>query len=408
MMRLLFTVGLAIALGCVAAATQYPKYLVDSPGVWKPWKGLTAIQSARKEQAATPALVKAFEAELLALNDIAKRAPGVTAPIGFSVETWGSLDGNVAYQHAPGQPAPGGLPLMGSWAFGAFPIFEYERGGTIVRADTGETQLQYFVINQITRGLGESGTVTEFGQVDHDVFRQPVRHGEFAGLPRYGDQLIIARDPERLWVPLTLRGALDIIVLARQQTMAERQETVDRMTKRLATLRDPAWRAARAKEDQANAPNMPDPGQFLAQVAAARKIEEDTLAQDLSETGETGRALAEARRALDEVTSWVSELSSADQAAQACYAGDGVNLRARFRTVPSAGCHPLARPNYGYFDKSVPRSAVQVVLIRGFERCFNTSDPSNRDANSPGPSGCRANRALVETIDKDAIRARVR
>lgn len=408
MTRLSFTLGAAITLGCVVAAAQYPKYLVDAPGVWKPWKGLTAIQSARKEQAATPALVKAFEAELLALNEIAKRAPGVAAPVGFSVETWGNLDSNVPYQHAPGQPAPGGLPLMGSWTFGAFPIYEYERGGTIVRTDTGETQLQYFAINQITRGLGEPGTVPEFGPVDHDVFRQPVRHGEFAGIPRYGDLLIIARDPERLWVPLTLRGALDILVLARRTTMAERQETVDRMTQRLATLRDPAWRAARAKEDQASAPGMPDPGQFLAQVAAGRKIEEDTLAQDLSETGETARALAEARRALDEVTSWMAELSPQDQAAPTCYAPDGANLRAKFRTVPSAGCHPLARPNYAYFDKGTPRSAVQVVLIGGFERCFNTADPSNRDANSPGPAGCHANRALVETIDKDALRARIR
>lgn len=408
MMRLSFTLGAAITLGCVVAAAQYPKYLVDSPGVWKPWKGLTAIQSARKEQAATPALVKAFEAELLALNEIAKRAPGVAAPIGFSVETWGSLDNSTPYGHAPGQPAPGGLPLMGSWTFGAFPIFEYERGGTILRSDTGETQLQYFAINQITRDLGEPGKVTEFGQVDHDAFRQPLRHGEFAGIPRYGDQLIIARDPEKLWVPLTLRAALDILALARETTVAERQETVDRMTTRLATLRDPAWRAARAKEDQATAGNMPNPGQFLTQVAEARKIEEDALTKELSPTGEAARALAEARRALDEVTSWAAELSPADQAAQACYAEKGANLRAKFRTVASAGCHPLARPNYGYFDKSAPRSAAQVVLIRGFDRCLNTADQSNRQANGPSPAGCRANRALVETIDKDAIRARIR
>ena len=51
---------------------------------------------------------------------------------------------------------------------------------------------------------------------------------------------------------------------------------------------------------------------------------------------------------------------------------------------------------------------MQVVLIGGFARCFNTAGQSNRQANSPGPAGCRANRALVETIDKDAIRARIR
>jgi hypothetical protein len=66
------------------------------------------------------------------------------------------------------------------------------------------------------------------------------------------------------------------------------------------------------------------------------------------------------------------------------------------------------RPNYAYFDKSLPRSAPQVVLITGITRCFDVADKYNRAANDPGPSGCRANRALVETMDKDAIRAWLR
>jgi hypothetical protein len=49
-----------------------------------------------------------------------------------------------------------------------------------------------------------------------------------------------------------------------------------------------------------------------------------------------------------------------------------------------------------------------VVIITGIKRCFDTADKYNRDANSTSPAGCRANRALVETMDKDAIRAWVR
>ena len=36
---------------------------------------------------------------------------------------------------------------------------------------------------------------------------------------------------------------------------------------------------------------------------------------------------------------------------------------------------------------------------------FDTADRDNRQESAPGPSGCRASRALVETIDKDAVRA---
>ena len=400
--------ALAVLAGAalsIAAANQYPKFLVEAPGVWKPWKGFTAILSARKEQAAAPALVKAFEGELLALNDIARRAPGVASPAGFSVETWGSLNSAIPWEHAPGQPPPGGLPLMGDWTFGAFAIFEYERGGKVIRSDTGETHLQYFAVNQITRELGESRSVSEFGQIDHDAFLQPLRRGEFAGIPRYGDQLIIARDPERLWAPLSLRAALDIVALARTREVQARQEAVDRASARLATLRDPKWRAEREQEDRQTFAGMTDAHRLVEQAAEARKYEEDAIAAQLSASGDTARLLAEAQRALAEVTAWIAELSPSDQAAQACYAATGNGLRARFRAAPAPGCHPLARPNYAYFDRSLPRSAPQVLIIRGYARCFDTADRDNRYANAPGPSGCRANRALVETIDKDAIRA---
>jgi hypothetical protein len=398
----------AIALAGVAVAAQYPKFLTESPGVWKPWKGLTAIASARKEQAATPALVKAFEAELLALNAILQRAPSVSPPTGFSVETWGSLDNYRQVEHAPGQPPPGRLPLMGAYTFGAFPIFEYERNGTVIREDTGETALQDFAINQITRPLGERGGPREWGQVDHDAFLRPLPRGEFAGLPRYGDALVIARDPAALWAPLTLRAALDIVVLARQAAVEAARERVDAVTRELAAARDPERRAQRQRDAEAGAVHFPDPKAFLAQMAEVWRKEEASLAADLEPSGGAATALAEATAALAEATSWISALSPAEQAAPSCFAEGAGTLRTRFRAAPAPGCHPLVRPNYAYFDPSLPRSAPQVVLITGFTRCFDTADPDNRGANAPGPHGCRANRALVETMDKDAIRAWLR
>ena len=97
--------------------------LPDAPGTWKPWKPLSATTGTGKEQAATPALVKAFEGELLALNAILRRATGVASPVGFSVETWGYMTGYHMSEHAPGQPAAGKLPIAGGFQFGAFPRF---------------------------------------------------------------------------------------------------------------------------------------------------------------------------------------------------------------------------------------------------------------------------------------------
>ena len=138
--------------------------------------------------------MKAFEGELLALNAILRRATGVASPVGFSVETWGYIAGYRMSEHAPGQPAAGRLPIAGGFQFGAFPIFEYQRNGKTIREDTGETALQQFLVNQIDSSLFNR-VVADWGPLDTDAFQKPMPQGEIAGLPRFDDGLIIARDP---------------------------------------------------------------------------------------------------------------------------------------------------------------------------------------------------------------------
>jgi hypothetical protein len=402
--------GALVIMAAVAGAVPVwaqSRPLPDSPGSWKPWKPFAAIASTRQDQAATPALVKAFEGELLALNAILRRAPGVESPVGFSIETWGSLAAYRVHADAPGQPAGSGQPLSGGLTFGAFPIFEYQRNGKTVREDTGETALQQFLVNEIERGVVDLTNVPEWGAVDHDAFLQPPLLGEIAGLPRYGDVLIIARDPAALWTPLSHRGALDLVIKARQADVENFQQSAGAYTARLAVVRDPAWQATRMKEARQAAASMPNPQAFVKQIEESIRIEEASLVKELDPAA-GGKGLVNARRALSEVTDWIAELSPAELAAPGCYDAKGTMFRARFRTVASATCQPIVRPNYGYFNKALPRSAPQVLIITGIKRCFDTADKFNREANSPSPAGCRANRALIETLNKDALRVWLR
>jgi len=404
-------IGALVFLAAVAAAVPVipqSKTLPDAPGSWKPWKPLATTTGNGREQAATPALMKAFEAELLTFNAIARRATGVATPVGFSVETWGWVTGYQVSEHAPGQPPAGGLPIAGGFTFGAFPIFEYVRNGKTIREDTGETALQQFLINQIGRGVIDSGYVQEWMPIDHDAFLKPMPQGEIAGLPRYGDGLVIARDPAALWTPLSQRAALDIVVKARQLAVEGLEESMSKYTERLAVVRDPAWRAKRMKDAQEAAKTMPNPQAFIKTIEESIGVEEASLLKELGPSTGTGKSLADAKRALSEVTGWIAELTPAQQGAPACYAAKGTTLRTKFPTSAPADCHPLVRPNYGYFNKALPRSAPQVLIITGIKRCFDTADKYNRDANSASPAGCRANRALVETLDKAAVRAWLR
>ncbi len=405
-------VMLVAGFGASIPLWSQTRSLPDAPGMWKPWKPLAATTGAggAKEQAATPTLVKAFEGELLTLNAILRRASGVASPVGFSVETWGSLTGYHVAEHAPGQPAAGKLPLAGGLTFGAFPIFEYQKNGKTIREDTWETALQSFLVNQIDGSVFGRGTVADWGPLDHDAFQQPMSQGEIAGIPRYGDSLILARDPAALWTPLPQRDALDLVGKARRLVVQGFEESMSAYSTQLVVVRDPAYRAKRLQEAQeaATLAKMPNPQLFTKQVADSIGIEEASLMKELDPATGTGKNLAEAQRALSEVTDWIAQLSAADLAAPACYAEKGTTLRARFPAVGSAGCRPLVRPNYGHFTAALPRSAPQVVVITGITRCFDTADTHNLEANSPSPSGCRANRALIETMDQNAIRALLR
>jgi hypothetical protein len=393
------------ACAVAGAADAQTRVLPDAPGVWKPWKPFQAAASTRKDQAATPAEVKAFEAELVRLNDIARRAPGVGSPKGFSVETWGNLDGYRV--SSPGQPAGATMPIAGTFTFGAFPIFEYTRNGQVLREDTGETALLGLHINQLQSALFGGKGIPEWGAINTDAFLQPAAAGEIAGFRHVGDAIVITNNAAPLWTPISLADALALVVANRQTVVDGFQESLDKFKAQLTNLRDPVRQAKRKKEAADASASMPNPSAFLAQMEEAWRIEEATVVKELSATGGTGKGLIDAQHALDEVTSRIAELAPADRVAPACYAANAAGVRAAFRTE-SGGCVAIVRPNYQFFNRTLPRTAPQIIVITSIARCFDTSSRSNTDATSSSPAGCSANRKLIETIDKDALRGWLR
>src|ERR1035437_6232343 len=228
---------------CAATVTAFgqTRFLVDEPGVWKPWKPLQAISSARTERAASPAEVRAFEATLLELNAIRRAAPGVATPRGYSVETWGNLSGYRAL--VPGQPTGRSLPLAGALTFGAFPIFEYTRAGKMVREDSGETALFEFQVNELEPWLIGDRRPTEWEGIETDAFLQPLPKGDVAGIPRFGDIAVLKKNPASIWVPMTLQASLDLIVTVRETQRQERQQTLANLLANFETWKTPAKRA---------------------------------------------------------------------------------------------------------------------------------------------------------------------
>jgi len=382
---------------CAATVTAFgqTRYLVDEPGVWKRWKPFSAIASARTERGATPAEVKAFEATLLELNAIVRRASGVATPRGYSVQTWGNLNGYRAL--VPGQPAGRSVPLAGGLTFGAFPIVEYERAGKTVREDTGETALLTFEVNELEPWLIGGQRPTEWEAVDTDAFMQPQPNGDAAGVPRYGDIAVLKKNPASVWVPMPIQGALDLVVTVRQTQLEERRQTVASQQRSYDLWKTPAKRAERMAGYKVVAATLPDGAKYLATVDKQEKEVETALAKEAGPDSSAAKDIRALEASLAELKTWLGELSGADRQAPACYATGGTTLRTRFRTGTSPDCQPLARPNRQFFNASAPRSAAQVVIIGQIARCFDHQPAST------SPSGCAANRQLLQTLDKEAV-----
>jgi hypothetical protein len=122
----------------------------------------------------------------------------------------------------------------------------------------------------------------------------------------------------------------------------------------------------------------------------------------LAQGGREDKSVREAESEFKEVDAIVAGLSPQGRTAPSCYNETATRLSERFRLKDGApaACRALVRPNWDFFDPKLPRSAPQIVMIAAFTRCLTPGSMTNTTR-----GGCVVNRALVESMDWDAVRA---
>ena len=390
--------ALSAVLGASApAGSAQTTYLKDATGTWKPWK-MTISSGARTATAATAAELKAFEAHLVAFRELLRQVPSVATPAGYSVEVWGHL------RAQPGRdrgPASATLPIAGGVSFGAFSIYEVDRGGKRVRIDTGETALLQFAVNDMSpQTIGKPGP-PEWHVFEHDVIVQPPATGERAGFPRYDEIIVITRRTAPLWAPVPLLEAWQLELRAATHALAEARQTAARVDQALAEQLEPARKAAREADYRKRAAAMPDPAAFLAQMTDVERMRDKVAADDAAPAGAAKRRLRDATQAVAAMEGIIAGLSAEARTAAACWATDATRLEDRFRGEPDVRCRALVRPNPAFFDRSLPRSTPQLLLIQDAKRCYE--DLRDPDVLRRLPGNCAANRGLLESWNTRAV-----
>src|SRR5262245_54501831 len=402
MRRLLLAVSLLAASASVPLIAQW-RAIPDAPGRWKPWM-FNAYPDIVRAYGARPADVKAFEAHLLKLTGIIKQTDGFTNPIGFSPDTGGGLGTGVSdrLSEVPGEPKLTERPLRGFMSFGAHGVVEYGSGASAKRDDTGERPGLYFIVNDLSAPMTTTTNhaVPEFEKLDVNVVRLPPPESDLLGFPRYGpDAIVITKIAAPIWVAVPLGDTLELVARGIDARLTEQRDVLARVQKGYDDIMDPKKREERIAQYKAIAPKTKNPSAYVEEMTKAEDAMQKRAGKELLPNIALAKtAVAKSEEELAAARARAAGLSATDKAAPACYATSGPSL-SRFRRSPDGGCEPLVRPNWTMFNKALPRSAPQVLIINSFSTCmFHNPYPQQ-------VGECTANTKLLQKIDKAALLA---
>jgi hypothetical protein len=389
---------MAVAMLALSSSVAFAdtRYLSNAPGTWKPWQFI-AYADPQRDLGVRPGELKELEAQLLRLNAILRKTPGISSPVGFSVETAGSLDFEPRLPGTgAGEPALTARPFPASLSFGAFPVMEFDSGK---RSDTGEVAQVYFFINSLSQPLKAdvSSRVPEFEKLDGDVVRMPPPQPDVMGFARYGDTLVFKKSAEPIWVAVTMGETLELVAKSIERRLVDERDVVARVQGSYDDMKDPKKREARLAEFRKIAAQMKNPT-FMEQMTKVEAEKEKQADKLLPQIADAKAVVTKSEQALAGARAMAAGLSATDKVAAACYAINNVEL-ARFRRAPAPGCDPLVRPNWKFFNPALPRTAPQLLTIGHFKRCLGDL------STYPHVGGCVANKRLIESLDKAALLA---
>jgi len=275
-------------------------------------------------------------------------------------------------------------------------------GGTDEDMKGGETQLLQFTVNRIDMGMYGASKPMEWGQQDVEGFFEPKSGEPASGLPRVDDVFVVKKNPKPLWVPVPLAEALKPVIDERRAAFVNRRDVYAKQVAEFKEWQTPAKRAERRADWEHAAAPLPNGREFLTNAEKSDAEIEAMNRERLAPGGPEERGVKEAERELLEATGVLDALTPERRSAPSCYQSNAASLKDRFRPVAGAPaeCRVLVTPNWGYFDPALPRSAPQVVMVVGYTRCL-----TKESLGETSRGGCVINRALIASLDWEAVRA---
>lgn len=374
--------GVSLGIGSLLALGQGvdTRYLPDKPGFWQPQRYMAEQDHGA---GATAVELQQINSNLKAIQAVLMATPTGTNPVGFYI-----TPAPMWVSHGRTQPILQGLHIY------PLAFFEIRKQGVWTLDMHGETSGAGYSLNNLSEIERVSTKVFEEAGphgAPHPIYTLPVPVHSLGGFPVYGDTLFITRPGRELFVPVSVEHALKAAmpVYARNRDAADR-ELVDRKQ------RNQDFKANEADEyEQKELAKFEKQWGYL-RATDAKDYEEHKrqwMAPVLRERVEHEAAAAPPVRgnkdsewyfnAMDEYANAqkrLASLSPEEAASPACFEPVDVRLpyamRGEIRKITrNPACLPLVQTNPDYYDRTLPRTAPQLLTITSITRCVDLDRP---------------------------------
>lgn len=402
---------------CLLSGPTHAVTPVEQPGFWRPWQ--TAALQADALNCAAKQEYAVVEAQLRKLRTLWEQIPAIASPVGYEVRAEmhsfrdycltlirkeKSTNSERRYERS--------RPIVAEMSFFAFDYLN-ERGKLM---PNDETQGLYFRANLIKSGPSLPYLNT--------VFLEPVRLNDRYGMATFGfcnapgscsiddDYLLVRNNDRQLWRPAKLVGIYDqFLVQAKEdiqgfESEAEKARRAydDYLTPKAATLREekrrqfaPAMARSQKKTEAEIIASLEDNARKAE--ANYRRTAEDAAPKP----GSVWASILDDIARIEKLRSQVID-SRPDANAYLCGKPWGTGRQINrygdanlYRPEGGSGCHPVVTENPDYFDKKLPKTAIQLLSVDQYSRCF-----ANPRQGRPG--GCTENLKLLRGLDWQAVK----
>ena len=373
-------VAWAVCLTALCAGAQDPdgvviagpdvRYLTRKPGFWQSqtYRGSHGAGAAPAEAQAIGRNLKNIQAVLMA-------TPTGANPVGFYFmpsPMWTS-------SARKDEPIEQGLSI--------FPLHfvEFRQAGVWKLDMNGETESVSYNINQLGQIERASPAILEEpgpnGET-HPMFAPPLPVGVLGGFPVYGDTLYIARPGRALWKAVTVVRAMKAAMrrYALDRDGAEHRLAASKQRARELSTGEYEQHELEKFEKEWGSLRNTNPGDYEERkrmwMAPVLRQRDEALNAANAPRGDRKSdwywnpldAFAEAQRRL-------AGLTAEEGAAPACFE-KAVNGEGRYAMpgevrgwAAGAACQALVETNPDYYDRALPRTAVQLITVTSISRC---------------------------------------